>query len=211
MLNNVRFIVGAIGLSATGAWMVSGSAQESIEFNLPASTVIQRLNASHRTVEGSGMGSLTVSGESQLTLGKVKISVTRAGSPRAIFCTVAVEATSPAASLANLDCEQSGADENQIKALGSEAMKIVVAEHVLASVLDRPYNTDKVSNEMIAFMAKSAPMLAASLQPPEEKPSDRSQQRVDLDHKVNADFYNDSEPADGEGGGGSADTGDSFE
>jgi hypothetical protein len=158
------------------------------------------------------MGSLTVSGESQLTLGKVKVSVTRAGSPRAVFCVVAVDATSPTASLANLDCEQSGADENQMKALGSEAMKIVVAEHVLASVLDRPYNTDKVANEMIAFAAKSAPMLVATLQPPEATPSDRSQQRVDRDHKDNADFYGSADTGDGEaGGGGGGETGDSFE
>jgi hypothetical protein len=202
MLNNIRFIFGAISLSAAGVWMLSGSAQESYEFDLPANTVIQRLSASHRTVEGSGMGSLNLSGVSQPKAGQVKIAVTRAGNPGKVLCSIVIKATSPTSSLANLDCEQSGSDENQMKALGGEAMKIVVAEHVLASVLARPYNTDKVADQMIAFAARSAPVMVANLQPPEPEPSSRHEPR---ESKADAEFYGGADSADG------GDSSESFE
>lgn len=200
MLDSLRLGLAAIGISASGVWMLSGSAQETHSFDLPASTVIERLNTSRRTVEGTGMGSLTLAGEEQFTLGKVKISVLRAGSARKIFCKVDVEATAEAASTANLDCGQPESGRSEVNQLAAQALKIVVDEHVVASVLGQAYDTGKVADRMIAFMARSAPALAASMPPPQAPaaPSRPRPEAVFQDDEDEAEPYGSAEPGYGE-------------
>lgn len=212
MLDSLRIAFAAIGISASGVWMLSGSAQESYNFDLPASTVIERLNASRRTVEGTGMGSLTLSGEEQFRIGRIKIAVLRAGSVRKLFCTVAVEATSQTASRADIDCEQAGSDKNPAHQLAGQALRIVVEEHVVASALERPYDTDKVADRMIAFMARSAPVMAASMpsKAPPATPRVRTQPAFQ-DDEEETDSYGSAEPGYGEAPSEPANSSDAYD
>ena len=167
---STRIAVTAIGLAAAGMWIYGGSAQVSQTFDVPADQLIDRIKDSHRIVEGSGMGSLTLAGEGRTKPDTVKISVMRAGNPHKVICLVTVAPQSETTTRADLDCTQQGTDTDQAKSLGGEAIAIVVAEHVNASALRRPYDTDKVANQMLAFMAKAAPVLAGNMQAPPDVP-----------------------------------------
>ena len=161
----IRLAFPLASLAAGGVWMASGSSTAALDFPVPASDVVQRLAGGSRSVEGTGMGSLTLSG-SGLNPRSVRISVSRAGSPNRVKCTVQVAEESETTSSATVDCTQSGAKTAALNKLGGEAMAIVVSEHVRAAALKQPYDIDGVGDRMLAFMARSAPMLATQLQPP---------------------------------------------
>ena len=180
----IRLAFGLVPLAAAGLWFVSGSAQTSQSFAIPADRVIASLAGSHRIVEGSGMGSLTVAGEGSGTPGLVRIGVMRAGAPHRVFCQVRVTAESDDSSRADLDCSQKGADEDVAKSIGGEALAIVVGEHVTASALHQPYDTDRVANAMLNLMARSAPALAANMQPPPEDHAPRRSSSPPMDDEL---------------------------
>ncbi len=161
----IRLAFPLASLVAGGVWMASGSSKASLEFDLPAKDVAQRLAQSSRTVEGTGMGSLQLSGYG-LNPRSVRVTVTRAGSAGRVKCTVDIAETGESSSSASLDCTQSGAKTEAMNRMGGEAMAIVVSEHVRASALKQPYDTDAVADRMLAFMARSAPAMAAQMQPP---------------------------------------------
>jgi hypothetical protein len=90
----------------------------------------------------------------------VRLSVKRAGSRQAAYCRVHVEPLSPDTSRARLDCAQAHVENEQQRKLGAEGLGIVVGEHVAATALDRPYDIDRVADDMIAFIVRNRPMLA---------------------------------------------------
>jgi hypothetical protein len=144
------------------AFLSSGDGQS---FALPAATAIDRLESRSRIVNGTGMGSLNVSG-GDVTKDGVAIWVGRAGDTRRVRCLVKVEPNGETASVAWTDCSQSKAEGKPIAKLGVKAMDIVVREHVAATIDAREYNTDEVSNKMLALAAASAPVMVANLRPP---------------------------------------------
>lgn len=160
----IRFAFPLTSLAAGGVWMASGSSQAELAFDLPARDVVQRITAS-RTVEGTGMGSLTLSGYA-LNPREVRITVSRAGTTGRVKCTVRVAEESDTRSSAALDCTQTGAKTETLNRIGGEAMTIVVAEHVHASALKQPYDIDGVGDRMLDFMARNAPVMVAQRQPP---------------------------------------------
>lgn len=180
----IRIGFTAISLGAAALWLYSGSAEVSQSFAIPADQVIASLANSHRVVEGSGMGSLTVSGDGPTKPGVVRIGVMRAGNPHRAFCQVTVTAESANSSRADLDCSQKGADEDVAKSIGGEALAIVVGEHVTASALHQAYDTDHVANAMLTLVARSAPALAANMGPPPEDTTSRRSRSQDMDDEV---------------------------
>lgn len=159
----IRLAFPFTGLVASGVWMASGSSQAELAFDIAAKDVIQRITAS-RTVEGTGMGSLKLSGLI-LNPREVRITVARAGSRGRVKCTVRVAEQSETRSSAALDCTQTGAKTETLNRIGGEAMTIVVSEHVRASALKRPYDIDGVGDKMLDFMARNAPVMAVQRQP----------------------------------------------
>lgn len=177
-MGTYRFALSAIGLAVSGVMFAgSGGVENEIDFDVPAATAIERLDLANRTVDGTGMGSLTLWGDRGYTTNAVKVAVQRAGSP-AIYCGVTIDPDSDTKSRATIDCSQkqvanTSASNETMRELGEEALTFVVAEHVKASVLARDYDVDRVADQMIAFMARSAPVMVATIQPPgdEEKPT----------------------------------------
>lgn len=164
-MNLIRFAFPIASLMAGGVWMASGASKAELDFPVPAKDVVQRLAGASRTVEGTGMGSLTLSGTG-LDPRSVRISVSRAGSPNRVKCTVLVADENEASSSASVDCTQTGAKTEAMNKLGGEAMTIVVAEHVRSVALKQPYDIDGVGDRMLAFMARNAPLMAAQMKPP---------------------------------------------
>lgn len=160
----IRFALPVASLAAGGVWMASGSSQADLAFDVPARDVAQRITVS-RTVEGTGMGSLKLSA-TPLNPRAVRITVSRAGSPGRVKCTVTLADATPASSTAKLDCTQTGAKTEAMNRIGGEAMAIVVSEHVRAAALRQPYDINGVGDRMLAFMARNAPAMAAQMQPP---------------------------------------------
>ena len=161
----IRFAFPIGSLVAGGVFMASGSSKAELDFPVPATEVVQRLSGASRTVEGTGMGSLTLSGTG-LDPRSVRVSVSRAGSPNRVKCTVQVADESETTSSASVDCTQIGAKTEAMNRLGGEAMAIVVSEHVRSVGLKQPYDTNAVGDKMLAFMARNAPLMAAQMQLP---------------------------------------------
>ena len=161
----IRFAFPLASLAAGGMFMASGSSKAELDFPMPAKDLVQRLSGASRTVEGTGMGSLTLT-STGLDPRSVRISVSRAGSRNRVKCTVNVADESETTSSATLDCTQTGAKTEAMNKIGGEAMAIVVSEHVRAVGLKQPYDIDGVGDRMLAFMARNAPMMAAQMQPP---------------------------------------------
>ena len=153
----------ALPIAAMGvgwAWLGAGSASEQMRFEMPAKQLASKLRASTRTVEGTGMGSLTMSGFA-LEPRVVQISIHRAGGAKSPKCMVTIGEESPEVSTATLNCAQPGENEDEAKRLGGEALAIVVGEHVKATGEGRPYDVDSVADRMIAFAATNGPAMAA--------------------------------------------------
>jgi hypothetical protein len=163
-LNVKLAIMAALGLSI--------SACDEDHFEQPADVAIKRLAAKTRTVEGTGMGSLKVSG-GDVRKEEVAVWVGKAGGSRRIRCAVTVTATSDTASKAVTDCSQPQAANQPIVSIGAKAMTIVVREHVAATIEPRPYDIDKVAEQMIALASMSAPVLVATMKPPGDDASRR--------------------------------------
>lgn len=142
--------------------LAPGGAQS---FQHPADTAIKRLEAKSRIVNGTGMGSLTVSGGNVSGDG-VAIWVSKAGQTRRLRCLVTVTPNGDAASTAETDCSQPQVADKPLVGVGVKALDIVVREHVAATIDARDYNIDEVSDKMIALAAISAPAVEASLRPP---------------------------------------------
>lgn len=167
--NPIKSGVAAIAASSAVLWLTACSAS-GLPLDVPAEAALDRLKTSHRVVEGTGMGSLTLNGEGRPAADTVKLSVARAGEPRKARCLVIITAVSATRSQARLDCTQPGPSNDPNRALAVKALEIVVSEHVLASAQNRPYNIDRVADRMLAFMAVSAPALAARItSPPTEE------------------------------------------
>jgi hypothetical protein len=163
----MRIFLISIPIAAMGigwAWLGSGGSAAQMRFQMPARELAAKLGNSHRIVEGTGMGSLTISGF-RLEPRVIRLSVSRAGGLKSLKCTVNVGEESATASTAALDCAQTGADQEQTKRLGGEAIAIVAEEHVRAVAEGRPYNVDAVADKMIAFVSFNGPAMAAATLP----------------------------------------------
>lgn len=170
-MGTYKFAISAIGLAVSGVMFASGGAVENeIDFAVPAATAMDRLDLANRAVEGTGMGSLTLWADRGYTTNAVKVAVQRAGSS-AIYCAVTIDPDSETKSRATIDCGQqqvanTSASNEKMRELGEEALTFVVAEHVKASVEARDYDVDRVADQMLAFMAHNAPVMAATIRPP---------------------------------------------
>ena len=131
----------------------------------PAQIAVVRLREKSRVVEGTGMGSLTIA-PAGASAGAILIGVTRAGDPRRVTCRVTIGAASPDTSRAEVDCAQATSEDPPIRRVAVKAMELVVREHVAASVAQRPYDIERVSDRLIALLVVNRAAVAASLQPP---------------------------------------------
>jgi hypothetical protein len=131
----------------------------------PAEIAAARLREKSRVVEGTGMGSLTIA-PAGASAGAILIGVTRAGDPRRVTCRVAIASASAETSRAEVDCAQAPSQHPPIRRVGVKALELVVREHVAASVAQRPYDIDAVSDRLIALLVVNRAAVAASLQPP---------------------------------------------
>ena len=123
----IRFAFPIASLMAGGVWMASGASKAELDFPVPAKDVVQRLAGASRTVEGTGMGSLTLSGTG-LDPRSVRISVSRAGSPNRVKCTVLVADENEASSSA------SGSTLALSSCRGGSAAKLAAAQASATSV-----------------------------------------------------------------------------
>lgn len=148
-------------LAAGGAYigLLSGEKDSAWTFDRPAASIVDRLTASRRIVDGTGLGSLTIAGAG-MDGNAVRLSVTRAGERRSAHCRVHVEPLSPDTSRARLDCAQADVQDERRRRLGAEGLAIIVGEHIAATALDRPYDIDRVADATIAFIVRNRPLLA---------------------------------------------------
>jgi hypothetical protein len=151
-----------LGLAAAGvafAIFAPGQRNGADEFATAPETALQRLEARHRIVNGSGLGSLTIEGRSRHE-GTVGVVVQRAGSQHWIDCQVAITSLSSGGSSAITECAQ--AAPGPTAKLAIQALNIVMKEHVAATIEDREYDIDGVADKMLAFMTSAGPTLAAA-------------------------------------------------
>jgi hypothetical protein len=142
-----------------------GQSKVPLALSQPAALALQRLQTKSRIVNGTGMGSLTIKSGGTENDG-IKINVQKAGQPEGLSCVVAIDSVSQTASLANINCEQLQAPEGAKRKIGEEALAIIVREHVAATVDDRDYDINAVSNRMIKLVAMNSGAIAGSISPP---------------------------------------------
>jgi hypothetical protein len=160
-----KLAVALLGLGAVYAALPTLRAKAVPTFDQPAETAVERLQSKSRVVEGTGMGSLTIA-SAGTDQDKLLIGVTRAGDPRTVKCRVEVTAVSPVKSRADVDCSQPAAPDRPMRQVASDALAIVVREHVAATIEDRPYDVDRVADRLMAFLVTSRPAIATALSPP---------------------------------------------
>ena len=160
-----------IFLLVTGLGACAAQPDTAIQFALPVDAAMTRLEEAERVVEGTGMGSLSLDAES--TEGNVMtITLRRAGDRAAVPCRVTFSAVSDAASRADLDCRQRQGPDPVAQDVGTQAVTLVMREHVLAAVENRDYDIDGVANGVIMLAATNGPKLAAAMHA--DKPGDDS-------------------------------------
>ncbi len=158
-----RLIAGCCAIGA--AWAVSNAigSDHGLVLAQPASEALARLSRADRVVEGTGMGSLTIAPDD--TLGNTAIiKIHRAGDPHTVPCRVTVSAVSEASSRADVDCRQPGAGTSGAQEVATQAITLVMREHVRASVENRAYDIDGVANAMMMLVAANGAKLAGSMQ-----------------------------------------------
>lgn len=155
-----KYAIAATGLGAACIALPSIRSAQPDTFAQSAQTATARLEAKHRTVLGTGLGQLTIAFAG--TAGDaLTIGVRRAGNPAVVTCRVMVAAATPRSSTAATDCSQADGDGSARGRLRAAAMNIVMREHVAATIADRPYDTDRVADRMIA-LAIANPGVAAA-------------------------------------------------
>ncbi|QAY77964.1 hypothetical protein [Sphingosinicella sp. BN140058] len=159
-----KIVMAGFALGGLYVAMPRGRADPALLLPQPMKVSVERLRASRRVVEGTGMGSLTVAGAGAAG-GALLIGVSRAGDPHRVTCRVAITPASPTTSRAEVDCDQTASKDEPTRRVAVKAMALVVREHVAATVEDRPYDIDGVANRMIALLAVNRAAVAASLQP----------------------------------------------
>lgn len=157
--------LGVLALAAGGAYYGFAQPSATQRFAHPADAAIKRLAVKSRVVNGTGMGSLTISG-GNVNKDRVAVWVRRAGQMRSVKCLVTVVADSATESTATTDCAQPEAAGKPLAETAIKAMTLVVREHVAATVDTRAYDVDKVADEMIALVMVSRPAIVASIKPP---------------------------------------------
>ena len=162
-----KYVIGSLAIGAGYLALPAGQSDTVEKLAQPAQIAIERLEAERRVVEGTGLGSLTIESDGA-DRGALLIRVTRAGDPHSVKCRVAVSPVSPGESRADIDCSQPNAKDQPMRRLGAEALGIIVREHVAATVGERPYDTDRVADRMIALVAMNGPAIATSMSPPRE-------------------------------------------
>jgi hypothetical protein len=162
-----KYVIGSLAIGAGYFALPAGQSDTIVKLAQPAPIATERLHAGHRVVEGTGLGSLTIESNGA-DHGALLISVRKAGDPHSVKCRVTVSLVSPGESRADIDCNQPDIKDAPMRRLGSQALGIVVREHVAATVGERPYDTDRVADRMIALVAMNGPAIAASMSPPRE-------------------------------------------
>jgi hypothetical protein len=132
-----------------------------LSFNQPAEEALDRLDGDDRIVEGTGMGSLTIA-PGQTSNDTITITVRRAGG-RAVPCRVKVSAITEASSRAAIDCTQPPTGNTAAQEVATQAITLVMREHVAAAIEDRRYDIDGVANGMLVLIAANGPRLAAAM------------------------------------------------
>jgi len=156
-----KYALGSLTIGAVSVGMAIGPPDPPLTFNRSAPAAIARLAARERIVEGTGLGSLTLDG-ARLDEGAVRIRIARAGDAKTVRCRVAVHAVSPETSRAEVDCSQARAGDAMME-VGTQALTLIVREHVAATLEDRPYDVDRVADRMIALVVASRPAIAGEL------------------------------------------------
>lgn len=156
-----------LGLSAAGiayAGFAPGGGSAKTEFETPVKTALDRLEAKDRVVNGTGLGSLTLSGHSR-DKNTVLVSVRRAGAENRINCQITLTPVSSGGSSAETDCTQAKTKDRPTAKLAVQAFNIVVQEHVAATIEDRKYDVEGVADQMLAFITVAGPFIAAASSP----------------------------------------------
>jgi hypothetical protein len=157
----VRFAFSAFWLGAAVLWWSGGWPRSNLRFDHPASEIVARLEGATRKVEGTGMGSLDLTGF-PLDPRHVRITVSRNGNPEVVSCLVDVTDRSETSASVAVDCPIAAeATDSATGKAGREAITMVVTEHVVATVLSRPYDIDTVANHMMRLMVRRLPGIAA--------------------------------------------------
>lgn len=141
---------------------------DALIFAQPAGEAVARLGDADRVVEGTGMGSLMIlPGETlgdETQGGDVAIFVRRAGDSHPVRCHVTVSSISETSSRAAVDCKQPGFERGGAQEVATQAITLVMREHVAATVDKRDYDIDSVANAMLTLVAVNGPKLAGVLQ-----------------------------------------------
>jgi hypothetical protein len=157
-----RLVKGSIVVCV--GWLAScaNPADTSLAFAQPAAETMARLEGAERLVEGTGMGSLTIAPD-ETTENTIVITVRRAGDRHKLPCRVTVSAVSEASSRAEVDCHQNAVGNGAARDVATQAITLVMREHVVAAVEDRKYDIDGVANGMMLLIATNGPRLAAAM------------------------------------------------
>lgn len=158
-------IAAGLVIAGASATIVTWWDSDVATFDQSARTAVERLQAARRAVDGTGLGGLNV--EAMNTdRDAVRIRVMRAGDPVGATCRVTIRPAFADKSHVRTDCTQPNTADQAMRRLGSEALAIVVREHVAAAIENRDYDIDRVAGRMIGFAVMNRSAIAASMRAP---------------------------------------------
>lgn len=166
-MTNKLYLIG-LGLAGIYVGSRTGELDPDPMFEKPAAEVVAALDGKSRMVLGTGLGALTVTGR-RGGENTAAIAVRRAGAARALACQVMVDPVAERRSRAGIDCDQRGTADAGTRRLALKALNIVVREHVVATVEERPYDIHTVADRMIGFTEFNAPALAEATMVPKKR------------------------------------------
>jgi hypothetical protein len=146
---------GTLGLGFIYASTATSNPTAEKRFAVAKDDARQRLVNEFRLVEGSGLGSLTLTASSA-DENNVRVWVHRAGAKEDIECAAKFDSESVDEAVVTTNCDRAGVGKTKVAEHARKMLNVVVAEHVRASIAQEPYNIKGVANQTIAMAAGGA-------------------------------------------------------
>ena len=148
-----RMIPGVIVMAASVAYMAP-SKGPALEYDEPRDLVAARLMDSHRLVEGTGMGSLTIR-NAYWHDGRLVVPVNAARARRSVNCKVFLSEDDPESTRAEVDCSGPMVEDSPRGAIAVQVMENIVGEHVDATMNRRDFDYESVYDRNMSSMMGS--------------------------------------------------------
>lgn len=128
-------------------------------FAVDLATARDRIEAARNHIIGTGLGPLTL--ESGGRAGDVLLVSITHRRDKTFTCGVTLSALAPRETNALVDCTQPQIADATARRLGDQLFGMIVREHVAAAIKERPFDTPRVANGVIAFAAMNGPLIVA--------------------------------------------------